>query len=203
MLGSVQMDAGRGRFHIITQGCQMNVRDSEAMAALLAGMGYQPADTPDDADIILLNTCTIREGADDKAYGRLGELRALKRKRSGLILGIAGCLVQKERERVRDRAPYLDLVFGVHNIHRLPELIRQVRDGCMAVYEVWDRSERDPAPRAPGAAGQPGARVRQHHPRLQQVLHLLHCSVRAGPRTERPAGRRRRRGQGAGRSRIP
>jgi tRNA-2-methylthio-N6-dimethylallyladenosine synthase len=150
------MDAPRGKFHIITQGCQMNIRDSEAMAALLAGMGYQPAETPDDADIILLNTCTIREGADDKAYGRLGELRALKRQRSGLILGIAGCLVQKERERVRERAPYLDLVFGVHNIHRLPELIRQVRDGCMPVYEVWDRSERDrPLPMLPALRGSP------------------------------------------------
>jgi tRNA-2-methylthio-N6-dimethylallyladenosine synthase len=150
------MDAGGGKFHIITQGCQMNVRDSEAMAALLAGMGYQASDTPDDADIILLNTCTIREGADDKAYGRIGELRALKRKRSGLILGIAGCLVQKERERVRERAPYLDLVFGVHNIHRLPELIRQVRDGCMPVYEVWDRSDRDrPLPVLPALRGSP------------------------------------------------
>ena len=95
-------DGGMGapqRFHIITQGCQMNVRDSEAMAGLLAGMGYLPADSPDEADIILLNTCTVREGADDKAYGRLGELCALKRKRPGLILGIAGCLVQKDRER--------------------------------------------------------------------------------------------------------
>jgi tRNA-2-methylthio-N6-dimethylallyladenosine synthase len=142
------------RFHIITQGCQMNVRDSEAMAGLLAGMGYQPTDTPDEADIILLNTCTIRDGADDKAYGRLGELRALKRRRPGLLLGIAGCLVQRERERVRERAPYLDLVFGVHNIHRLPELIRQVRDGCMPVYEVWDRSERDrPLPVLPALRG--------------------------------------------------
>src|SRR5712692_4795553 len=131
------------RFHIITQGCQMNVRDSEAMAALLMGMGYRPAERPEDADIILLNTCTVREGADEKAYGRLGELRAVKQQRPGLILGVAGCLVQKQRERLRERAPYLDLVFGVHNIHRLPELIRQVRDGCMPVYEVWDGSERD------------------------------------------------------------
>jgi tRNA-2-methylthio-N6-dimethylallyladenosine synthase len=142
------------RFHIITQGCQMNVRDSEAMAALLAGMGYQPAERPEDADIILLNTCTVREGADEKAFGRLGELRAVKRQRPGLILGIAGCLVQKQRERVRERAPWLDLVFGVHNIHRLPELIRQVRDGCMPVYEVWDRSERDyPLPFLPALRG--------------------------------------------------
>ena len=138
------------RFHIITQGCQMNLRDSQAMAGLLAGMGYRPTDDPADADIILLNTCTIREGADDKALGRLGELRVLKRRRPGLILGIAGCLVQRERERVRERAPDLDLIFGVHNIYRLPELVRQVQDGCMPVYEVWDRSERErPLPTLP------------------------------------------------------
>ncbi len=143
------------RFHIITQGCQMNVRDSQAMAGLLAGMGYQPTEDPGQADIILLNTCTVREGADDKAYGRLGELRALKRQRPGLILGIAGCLVQKDRERVRDRAPYLDLVFGVHNIHRLPDLLRQVRDGCLPVYEVWDRADRDrPLPVLPALRGE-------------------------------------------------
>ncbi len=142
------------RFHIITQGCQMNVRDSQAMAGLLAGMGYQPTEDPGEADIILLNTCTVREGADDRAYGRLGELRALKRRRPGLILGVAGCLVQKDRERVRERAPYLDLVFGVHNIHRLPELLRQVRDGCLPVYEVWDRSDRDrPLPVLPALRG--------------------------------------------------
>lgn len=141
-------DAGDGiararRFHIITQGCQMNVRDSEAMAGLLAGMGYQPTDDPADADVILLNTCTVRESADERAYGRLGELRALKRRRPWLLLGVAGCLVQRDRERVLDRAPWLNLVFGVHNIHRLPELLAQARDGCVPVYEVWDRSDRE------------------------------------------------------------
>ncbi len=129
----------------------MNVRDSEAMAGLLVGLGYQPTEDPADADVVLLNTCTVREGADDRAYGRLGELRALKRRRPGLILGIAGCLVQKDRERVLERAPWLDLVFGVHNIHRLPELLSETRDGCMPVYEVWDRSEQDrPLPVLPG-----------------------------------------------------
>ena len=147
------------RFHIITQGCQMNVRDSEAMAGLLAQMGYAASDDPADADVIILNTCTVREGAEDRAYGRLGELRALKRRRPGLLLGVAGCLVQQERERVLERAPWLDLVFGVHNIHRLPDLLREARDGCMPAYEVWDRSDRDrplpvlPAYRAGGVRG--------------------------------------------------
>ena len=147
------------RFHIITQGCQMNVRDSEAMAGLLARMGYASADDPADADVIILNTCTVREGAEDRAYGRLGQLRSFKQRRPGLLLGVAGCLVQQERERVLQRAPWLDFVFGVHNIHRLPELLREARDGCMPVYEVWDRSDRDrplpvlPAYRAASGGG--------------------------------------------------
>ena len=147
------------RFHIITQGCQMNVRDSEAMAGLLAQMGYVFAEDPADADVIILNTCTVREGAEDRAYGRLGELRSLKRRRPGLLLGIAGCLVQQERERVLERVPWLDLVFGVHNIHRLPELLRAARDGCMPAYEVWDRSDRDrPLPVLPAAPSRGGVR---------------------------------------------
>src|SRR5579875_94144 len=121
----------------------MNVRDSEAMAGLLAAMGFEPTDDPAQADVILLNTCTVRESAEERAYGRLGELRAVKRRRPGLILGMAGCLVQTDRERVLEKAPWLDVVFGVHNIHRLPELLRQARDGCLPVYEVWDRPDRD------------------------------------------------------------
>jgi len=144
------MDATRKRYHIITQGCQMNVRDSQAMAGLLSGLGYEPADAPSDADVILLNTCTVREGADDKAYGRMGELRQLKRERPGLILGMAGCLVQKDRERVLKRAPWIDVVFGVHNIHRLPELLRQAQDGCQPAYDVWERSDKaQPLPMLP------------------------------------------------------
>ena len=77
------MDETRRRYHIITQGCQMNVRDSQAMAGLLSGLGYEAAEDPADADVILLNTCTVREGADDRAYGRMGELRQLKRRRPG------------------------------------------------------------------------------------------------------------------------
>ena len=138
----IAVDETRRRYHIITQGCQMNVRDSQAMAGLLSGLGYEAAEDPADADVILLNTCTVREGADDRAYGRMGELRQLKRRRPGLILGMAGCLVQKDRERVLKRAPWLDLVFGVHNIHRLPELLRQAQAGCMPVYDVWDRSDK-------------------------------------------------------------
>jgi tRNA-2-methylthio-N6-dimethylallyladenosine synthase len=140
------------RYLIITYGCQMNVRDSEAMAGMLEAQGYERAEGVEDADVILLNTCTVREGADDRAYGRTGELRRLKQRRPGLILGMAGCLVQKDREEVLRRAPHLDLVFGVHNVHRMPELLRQAREGCRQVYEVWDRRPKDePLPVLPAA----------------------------------------------------
>ncbi len=140
------------RYHIITYGCQMNVRDSETMAGLLEQIGYLPAERPEDADVILVNTCTVRESADERAYGRLGELRRLKQRRPGLILGVAGCLVQKDREAVLRKAPHVDLVFGVHNLHRLPELLRQAQEGCQPVYEVWDRFPKDePLPILPAA----------------------------------------------------
>jgi tRNA-2-methylthio-N6-dimethylallyladenosine synthase len=141
-----------GRYHIITYGCQMNVRDSETLAGLLEAMGYSPVARAEDADVILVNTCTVREGADERAYGRLGELRRLKQHKPGLVLGVAGCLVQKDREEVLKRAPHVDLVFGVHNLHRLPELLRQVQEGCSRVYEVWDRRPKDePLPALPAA----------------------------------------------------
>jgi len=140
------------RYHIITYGCQMNVRDSQTMAGLLEEMGYQPAEQPEEADVILVNTCTVRESADERAYGRLGELRRLKQRKPALILGVAGCLVQKDREAVLRKAPHVDLVFGVHNLHRLPELLRQAQDGCLPVYEVWDRRPKDePMPILPAA----------------------------------------------------
>ncbi len=141
-----------GRYHIITYGCQMNVRDSETLAGLLEAMGYRPADRPEDADVVLVNTCTVREGAEERAYGRLGELRRLKQRKPGLVLGVAGCLVQKDREEVLRRVPHVDLVFGVHNLHRLPDLLRELQEGCARVYEVWDRFPKDePFPRLPAA----------------------------------------------------
>ncbi len=139
-----------GRYHIITYGCQMNVRDSETLAGLLEAMGYRPADRPEDADVVLVNTCTVRESADERAYGRLGELRRLKQRNPGLVVGVAGCLVQKDREELLRRVPHADLVFGVHNLHRLPDLLRQVQQGCQRVYEVWDRRPKDePLPLLP------------------------------------------------------
>ena len=111
------------QLYIQTFGCQMNVQDSEKMAALLQDTGYEATDDPKRADLILVNTCSIREKAAQKIYSQLGRFRALKEQNPHLLIGVGGCLAQQRGNRLFRRAPYLDLVFGTHQIHRLPELI--------------------------------------------------------------------------------
>jgi tRNA-2-methylthio-N6-dimethylallyladenosine synthase len=111
------------QLYIQTFGCQMNVQDSEKMAALLQDSGYEATDDPKRADLILVNTCSIREKAAQKIYSQLGRFRALKEQNPHLLIGVGGCLAQQRGNRLFRRAPYLDLVFGTHQIHQLPELI--------------------------------------------------------------------------------
>ena len=116
------------RYVVRTFGCQMNEHDSERIAGLLEGDGMVPADDLDDADVIVLNTCCIRENADNKLYGHLGHLKALKDERPDLQIAVAGCLAQKDRETIRERAPHVDVVFGTHNVHRAADLLTQARE---------------------------------------------------------------------------
>jgi tRNA-2-methylthio-N6-dimethylallyladenosine synthase len=111
------------KLYIQTFGCQMNVQDAEKMAALLRESGYEATDDPGGADLIIINTCSIREKAAQKIYSRLGCFRALKEQKPKLIIGVGGCLAQQWGDRFFQRIPYLDLVFGTHQIHRLPELV--------------------------------------------------------------------------------
>ncbi len=111
------------KLYIHTFGCQMNVQDSEKMAALLLNSGYETTDDPERADLIIVNTCSIREKAAQKIYSQLGRYRAVKELNPKLMIGVGGCLAQQLGERLFRRVPYLDLVFGTHQIHRLPELI--------------------------------------------------------------------------------
>lgn len=119
--------------YIKTFGCQMNVVDSGRMLSLLGGEGYISAPSLEEADIVLLNTCSIREKADQKIYSELGTLRGWKRLRQGRLIGVGGCLAQQAGERLRKRAPHVDIVFGTHNITRLPELIRNAESRSPAV----------------------------------------------------------------------
>jgi len=115
-------------FYLETFGCQMNVVDSERIVALLAEIGYEQTEEPDQAGLVLLNTCAVRDKAVRKAYGHLGCFKPLKERNPSLIIGMGGCIAQQEGKQLLEEFPYLDLVFGTHNVHRLPEMVQQVAD---------------------------------------------------------------------------
>jgi tRNA-2-methylthio-N6-dimethylallyladenosine synthase len=122
---------------IKTFGCQMNEYDSDKMADVLgAADGYIRTDTPDDADIVLLNTCSVREKAQEKVFSDLGRLREIKEKRPGMMIGVGGCVASQEGDAIIKRAPYVDLVFGPQTLHRLPELMSQRRRTGRAAVDI-------------------------------------------------------------------
>lgn len=133
---------GQGKkYHIQTYGCQMNEHDTETMMGMLEEMGYAWTDDRTEADVVLLNTCAIRENAEDKVFGELGHLKPLKREKPDLILGVCGCMSQEEGvvNRILTKHQYVDLIFGTHNIHRLPELLREAMFAKEMVVEVWSK----------------------------------------------------------------
>ncbi len=115
-------------YAVRTFGCQMNEHDSERIAGLLEADGLERVDATEDADVIVLNTCCIRENADNKLYGTLGHLKSLKAQRPEVEIVVGGCLAQKDRELIRERAPHVDVVLGTHNVHRAVELLHEARD---------------------------------------------------------------------------
>jgi tRNA-2-methylthio-N6-dimethylallyladenosine synthase len=127
-------------FVVHTYGCQMNEHDSERIAGLLEADGLTQAASADDADVIVLNTCCIRENADNKLYGNLGHLKSVKEARPGLQIVVSGCLAQKDRDLVRERAPHVDVVLGTHNVHRAAVLLDQSR-GSGPVTEIFDATD--------------------------------------------------------------
>jgi tRNA-2-methylthio-N6-dimethylallyladenosine synthase len=144
----------RRTVYIKTFGCQMNAVDSARMLSLLSGAGYAPAPTLEEADLVVLNTCSIREKADQKIYSELGTLRRWKGRREGRIVGVGGCLAQQAGDALRGRAPHVDLVFGTHNIARLPEMVRRAEDRSPSVMLSMDGDvgHWDVAPYLPGGA---------------------------------------------------
>ena len=127
------------KYLLKTYGCQMNSNDSERLAGMLENMGYEKTDSEVEADIIIFNTCCVRETAENKVIGHLGELKRLKQKKPGLIIGVCGCMVQQAdmADKLKTRLSHIDLLFGTHNIHNLPELIYQVRESGSTIIEVW------------------------------------------------------------------
>jgi tRNA-2-methylthio-N6-dimethylallyladenosine synthase len=126
------------KLHVITYGCQMNEYDSERVAGLLREQRYELTDVEADADLILVNTCAIREKAEDKVFSKLGELRALKASKPGLLLGVMGCMAQLQQSAVQKRAPYVDLVFGSAAVSRVAELVDRARRDGRPVLETGE-----------------------------------------------------------------
>lgn len=133
---------GKGRtFYIRTYGCQMNEHDSEVMAGIFMELGYEPTDTVENADVVLLNTCAIRENAENKVFGELGLLAKYKRENPGMTLGVCGCMSQEESvvNKILTKYQHVDMVFGTHNIHRLPHILNEAYLSKAMVVEVWSK----------------------------------------------------------------
>ncbi|WP_373229513.1 tRNA (N6-isopentenyl adenosine(37)-C2)-methylthiotransferase MiaB [Cohnella sp.] len=133
---------GQGkRYLIYTYGCQMNEHDTEVMRGLFEGMGYVSTEDRQEADVILFNTCAVRENAEDKVFGELGHMKVLKQQRPELILGVCGCMSQEASvvNRIMQKHAHVDLIFGTHNIHRLPHLLQDAHFGKEMVVEVWSK----------------------------------------------------------------
>jgi tRNA-2-methylthio-N6-dimethylallyladenosine synthase len=128
-------------YRVRTYGCQMNVHDSERLAGLLEAAGYAPADDGADADVVVLNTCAVRENADNRLYGNLGHLRPVKDARPGMQIAVGGCLAQKDRGEIVKRAPWVDVVFGTHNVGSLPALLERARHNAEAQVEIKEALE--------------------------------------------------------------
>ncbi len=143
------------KLHIKTWGCQMNEYDSSKMADLLESThGYTLTDVAEEADILLLNTCSIREKAQEKVFHQLGRWRALKESNPELIIGVGGCVASQEGDHIRQRAHYVDIVFGPQTLHRLPEMINTVRGSKSPVVDISfpeiEKFDRLPEPKADG-----------------------------------------------------
>ena len=148
----------RKKLFIKTYGCQMNVYDSARMVDVLAPLGYEQSDTPEGADLVVLNTCHIREKAAEKLFSDLGRIRPLKTDREAgkdpMLIAVAGCVAQAEGKALVKRAPYVDIVLGPQTTHRLPELIARAHRSAGAVldtdFPVDTKFDHLPPPRADG-----------------------------------------------------
>lgn len=130
----------RKKYHILTYGCQMNERDSEIIAGLLEQSGLQEATSLEEADLVVLNTCSVRHSAENKVYGKLGQIKRLKAERPHMKVALGGCMAQLADVRAKLKKLGVDLVFGTHNIHELPDLLGRGITGKSPHFEVWDKA---------------------------------------------------------------
>ncbi|MBC6429058.1 MAG: tRNA (N6-isopentenyl adenosine(37)-C2)-methylthiotransferase MiaB [Cellvibrionales bacterium] len=145
------------KLFIETHGCQMNEYDSARMRDLLgASHGFVQTDLPEEADLLLLNTCSIREKAQEKVFHQLGRWKKLKARKPDLLIGVGGCVASQEGKKIAQRAPHVDVIFGPQSLHRLPQLLKQRRDGADAVVDLSfpeiEKFDRLPQPQADGVS---------------------------------------------------
>lgn len=173
------IDKAKTRFFIRTFGCQMNVNDSEKVAGMLRAAGHEPAEDPNTADFIFINTCAVREKATDKLYHSLSRLKKVKAERPGLRIGVGGCVAQLEGEQILQKAGHVDLLVGTHTLHRVPELLREAT-GRPAV----DLDRKADAFTVPDAAIAHQSPVRAYVTAVEGCNHV--CSFCVVPRTRGP-----------------
>ena len=150
-LGQIAQSAGTNpdgsarTYEVRTFGCQMNVHDSERISGLLEEAGYVAAAEEQEPDLIVFNTCAVRENADKRLYGTLGALKKTKENHPGMQIAVGGCLAQKDKDTVLDNAPWVDAVFGTHNMAALPTLLERARHNDEAQVEIVDSLEAFPS----------------------------------------------------------
>lgn len=129
------------KYLIITYGCQMNVHDSERLAGMLKNLNYEETDDKSKADIIVFNTCCIRETAEDRVFGNVGALKKLKKQNKDLIIAVCGCMMQQvgAAESFKEKYPFVDIIFGTHNLHMFSEYVKSRLAGQKYVKEIWDK----------------------------------------------------------------
>jgi len=138
------MEKGRQpSYKVVTFGCQMNARDSEKLAGILTDIGYIESETEEEADLVLFNTCTVRENANERLYGRLGQLKRSKKNNKDMLIGLCGCMMQEaeEVEKIKKSYSYVDIVFGTHNIYKLAEILYNRIENKKQVVDVIDSSK--------------------------------------------------------------
>ncbi|AGK97517.1 tRNA (N6-isopentenyl adenosine(37)-C2)-methylthiotransferase MiaB [Clostridium pasteurianum] len=131
------------KFYIETWGCQMNEEDSEKLSGMLKISGYEKTDDKKSADLIIFNTCCVRENAEQKVFGNLGALKSVKEKNPNLIIGICGCMMQQDdmASTIIKKFPFVDIIFGTHNSHMLPEYLNRVKQEGKSIVEIWDKEK--------------------------------------------------------------
>ena len=129
---------------VSTFGCQMNARDSEKLLGILKDIGYQESDDEENADFVIYNTCTVRENANLRVYGRLGQLKKVKRANGEMIIAMCGCMMQEPEvvEKLRTSYRFVDLIFGTHNIYKFAELITAVYESGRMVIDIWKDTDK-------------------------------------------------------------